>query len=210
MKNSKRLLFGGGLVTAESWGSGFGRWGEAFLAGITAAPRLLRDDVPHHLGQLLDGIESYDDLPPFEASPSDPDMKDQLNHIKDREEFRPVAPAVLEQRAGEYFTPLVPDPFMLFVSDVRPEKADEIPAVRHVDGTARIQTVSREHAPAFHALISAFERRTGVPVVVNTSFNSLGRPIMCTPEDALECYFTTPLDALAIGPYLLKKAGCDG
>jgi carbamoyltransferase len=132
-------------------------------------------------------------------------MKDRLNHIKDREEFRPVAPAVLAEEAANYFSPPVEDPFMLFVSDVRPEMADCIPAARHVDGTARIQTVSKEHAPGFHALIEAVARKTGVPVVVNTSFNSLGRPIVCTPQDALECYFTSPLDALAIGPYLLQK-----
>ena len=141
------------------------------------------------------------------ASPRDPNMKDRLNTIKDREEFRPVAPAVLDERAVEYFAPAAPDPFMLFVRDVLPERAEEIPAVRHDDGSARVQTVSREHAPLFHALISAFAERTGVPVVVNTSFNSLGRPIVCTPQDALECYFTTPLDALAIGPFLLRKPG---
>ena len=144
------------------------------------------------------------------ASPSDPNMKDRLNNIKDREEFRPVAPAVLAERAAEYFSPPVADPFMLFVSEVVPERAHEIPAVRHVDGTARIQTVSREHAPGFHALLSAFAERSGVPVVVNTSFNSLGRPIVNTPEDALECFFTTPLDALAIGPYLLRKPPAPG
>ena len=85
---------------------------------------------------------------------------------------------MLAERAAEYFSPPVADPFMLFVSDVVPEKACEIPAARHVDGTARIQTVSREHAPGFHALISAFAERSGVPVIVNTSFNSLGRPIV--------------------------------
>jgi len=139
------------------------------------------------------------------ASPADPDMKDRLNAIKQREEFRPVAPAVLEERASEYFEAAQPDPFMLFVRNVRPEKASAIPSARHIDGTARVQTVSKEHAPAFHALIEAFARRTGVPVIVNTSFNTRGEPIVCTPEDALACYFTTTLDALAIGPYLLRK-----
>jgi carbamoyltransferase len=139
------------------------------------------------------------------ASPADPDMKDRLNAIKQREEFRPVAPAVLTEHAAEYFEPDPHDPFMLFVTRVRPEKAAAIPAVRHVDGTARVQSVSREDAPAFHAVIEAFYRRSGVPVVVNTSFNTRGEPIVCTPEDALACYFTTALDALAIGPYLLRK-----
>jgi carbamoyltransferase len=79
--------------------------------------------------------------------------------------------------------------------------------VRHVDGTARIQTVSEGDAPLFHRLIEAFGARTGVPVIVNTSFNTMGRPIVCTPADALACYMTSPLDALAIGPYLLVKPG---
>jgi carbamoyltransferase len=139
------------------------------------------------------------------ASPADPNMKERLNAIKQREEFRPVAPAVLAEHAAEYFQPDKTDPFMLFVARVRPEKAAEIPAVRHVDGTARVQTVSREDAPGFHAVIDAFYRRSGVPIVVNTSFNTRGEPIVCTPEDALACYFTTALDALAIGPFLLRK-----
>jgi len=139
------------------------------------------------------------------ASPADPNMKDRLNAIKDREEFRPVAPAVLEERTGDYFTPDGPSPFMLFVCAVRPEREAEIPAVRHVDGTARIQTVSRRDAPLYHRMIEAFAARTGIPVVVNTSFNTMGQPIVCTPDDALQCFFSSPLDALAIGPYLLTK-----
>src|SRR4029078_6133167 len=124
------------------------------------------------------------------ASPADPNMKDRLNHIKNREEFRPVAPAVLEEGGGEYFSPARADPFMLFVTNIRPEKAAEIPAAVHVDGTARVQTGSPPTGPLFHRLISALSARTGVRVVLTTSFNSLGRPIVCTPEDALECYFT--------------------
>jgi carbamoyltransferase len=141
------------------------------------------------------------------AATTDPAMKDRLNSIKDREEFRPVAPAVLEERASEFFQETAPDPFMLFIRDVRPERAAEIPSARHVDGTARVQTVSKRDAPQFHELIEEFGALTGTPVIVNTSFNSLGRPIVCTPEDAIECYCTTPLDALAIGPFLLQKQG---
>ncbi len=139
------------------------------------------------------------------ASPADPNMKDRLNEIKDREDFRPVAPAVLEECAHEYFEPAGASPFMLFVHNVRPEKADEIPAVRHTDGTARIQTVNKEDSPLFHRLIRAFRAKTSVPVIVNTSFNTAGQPIVCTPEDAIQCYFSSPLDALAIGPFLLTK-----
>jgi carbamoyltransferase len=94
---------------------------------------------------------------------------------------------------------------MSFVDRVRPDKAALIPAVRHVDGTARVQTVSRDQHRTFHALLAAFGERTGVPVLVNTSFNTRGEPIACTPRDALESFCTTALDALAIGPFLLEK-----
>ncbi|MDP8923177.1 MAG: carbamoyltransferase [Chloroflexota bacterium] len=139
------------------------------------------------------------------ASPTDPDMMQRMNELKDREDFRPVAPAVLAERAPEYFVGCTDSPFMLFVYRVRPEVAEKVPAVRHVDGTARAQTVSAASAPLFHRLISRFEERSGVPVVVNTSFNTRSRPIVCTPQDALECFYTSPIDVLAIGSYLLVK-----
>jgi carbamoyltransferase len=139
------------------------------------------------------------------ASPTDPAMVERLNWLKDREDYRPVAPAVLEECASEYFDDARESPFMLFVYDVRPEMAHRIPAVRHVDGTARIQTVSRAHSPSFYALIDRFRALTGVPVVVNTSFNTRSRPIVCTPQDALECFYTSPIDVLAIGDFVLRK-----
>jgi carbamoyltransferase len=139
------------------------------------------------------------------ASPTNASMVERLNLLKDREDYRPVAPAVLEEHAGEYFDDARRSPFMLFVFDVRPEMADRIPAVRHVDGTARIQTVSKKHSPSFYALIDEFHTLTGVPVVVNTSFNTRSRPIVCTPQDALECFYTSPIDVLAIGDFLLRK-----
>lgn len=139
------------------------------------------------------------------ASPIQASMQDKLNDIKDREDFRPVAPVVLEEEAANWFVDAGVSPFMLFVYDVRPEKADAIPAVRHVDGTARIQTINRQQNQPYYDLLKAFQRRTGVPVLVNTSFNTRGEPIVCTPRDALECYWTSPLDALVIGPFLLEK-----
>ena len=146
------------------------------------------------------------------ASPIDPGMQRRLNEIKDREDFRPVAPVVLEERAHDWFLarrrsqpPLVA-PFMLFVFDVQPDKAARIPAVRHVDGTARVQTVSRRQNPLLHAVLTEFERHTGVPVLINTSFNTRGEPIVCTPRDAVESFWTSPLDALVIGRYLVEKA----
>ncbi len=139
------------------------------------------------------------------ASPIKASMQDRLNDIKDREDFRPVAPVVLEEEAANWFVDAGVSPFMLFVYDVHPEKADAIPAVRHVDGTARIQTINRQQNQPYYDLLKAFQQRTGVPVLVNTSFNTRGEPIVCTPRDALECYWTSPLDALVIGPFLLQK-----
>ncbi|HEX7054067.1 MAG TPA: carbamoyltransferase C-terminal domain-containing protein [Burkholderiales bacterium] len=139
------------------------------------------------------------------ASPLSPGMQQRLNEIKDREDFRPVAPAVLEEEAGRWFRGARASPFMLFVYDVAPDKADRIPAVRHVDGTARIQTVNRSQNPLYYDLIKAFQRRTGVPVLVNTSFNTRSEPVVCTPRDAVECFWTSPIDALVIGSFLLEK-----
>lgn len=139
------------------------------------------------------------------ASPLNPAMRARLNEIKDREDFRPVAPVVIEEEAGRWFVGAHAAPFMLFVFDVRPEVADRIPAVRHVDGTARVQTVNRRQHPLLYDLLRAFQARTGVPVLVNTSFNTRGEPIVCTPRDALESFWTSPLDALVIGRYLVEK-----
>ena len=139
------------------------------------------------------------------ASPIHPEMQARLNEIKDREDFRPVAPVVLEEEAGKWFAGACVSPFMLFVFDVLPDKADRIPAVRHVDGTARIQTINRAQHPRYYDLLRAFQARTGVPVLVNTSFNTRGEPIVCSPRDAVECFWTSPLDALVIGSFLLEK-----
>jgi carbamoyltransferase len=142
------------------------------------------------------------------ASPIDPVMQSRLNLIKDREDFRPVAPVVLEEEAAEWFEGFTKGhaaPFMVFIFDVRSDKADRIPAVRHVDGTARVQTINREQNSPYYDLLQAFKAKTGVPVLINTSFNTRGEPIVCTPRDAVESYLTTPLDALAIGSFVLEK-----
>lgn len=138
------------------------------------------------------------------ADPRRDDMKDILNaRVKHRESFRPFAPAVLAERAAEYFHPSTLNPFMLFTHQVL--RPDVIPAVTHVDSTARVQTVSRDTNPAFYDLIAAFERITSVPVLVNTSFNVRGQPIVCTPDEAITTFLSTDLDALALGPFLVKK-----
>ncbi|MFL5801536.1 MAG: carbamoyltransferase C-terminal domain-containing protein, partial [Roseiflexaceae bacterium] len=111
------------------------------------------------------------------------------------------------EAAADWFVGAGHSPFMLFINDVRPEKADRIPAVRHTDGTARIQTINRAQHPVYYDLLRAFRARTGVPVLVNTSFNTRGEPIVCSPCDAIECFWTSPLDALVIGSFLLEKPG---
>jgi carbamoyltransferase len=139
------------------------------------------------------------------ASPINPSMQARLNEVKDREDFRPVAPVVLEEDAPDWFENARYSPFMLFIYNVKPDKADKIPAVRHVDGTARIQTVNRNQHPRYYDLLSEFKKLTGVPVLVNTSFNTLGKPIVCTPRDAIECFWGSPFDALVIGSFLIEK-----
>lgn len=139
------------------------------------------------------------------ASPLKAEMQAKLNEVKDREDFRPVAPAVMEEEAAKWFEQADYSPFMLFVYKVKPEMAGKIPAVCHVDGTARIQTVNRQQHPRYYDLLKAFRDRMGVPVLINTSFNTLGKPIVCSPRDALECFWSSPFDALVIGSYLIEK-----
>ncbi len=131
---------------------------------------------------------------------------ERLNDVKGREQFRPVAPMALEHRAREIFTRgPVPSPYMLFVHDVDPAWRDRIPAVVHVDGTARVQTVAADDEPLVARMLAAFERRTGLPVVVNTSLNTSGRPMVDDPRDALECFGSAPVDLLAIGPFVVRR-----
>ena len=156
-----------------------------------------------------------------------PKMQSVMNlKIKYRESFRPFAPSVLEERVGEYFELDRPSPYMLLVAGVRPERRtsasnertsddllewvnrprSDVPAVTHVDYSARIQTVSRHDNPRYWALLAEFERLTGCAVLVNTSFNVRGEPIVCTPEDAWRCFMRTEMDYLVLGPFLLAKS----
>jgi carbamoyltransferase len=130
---------------------------------------------------------------------------ERLNDVKGREQFRPVAPMVLAGRASEVFEGPIPSRYMLFTHRVRPGWTDRIPAVVHVDGSARIQTVDPAEAALVARMLEGFERRTGLPVVVNTSLNTAGRPIVDDPRDALECFGSAPVDALAIGPFLVRR-----
>ena len=131
----------------------------------------------------------------------------RLNDVKGREQFRPVAPMVLVERAHELFSRgPISSPYMLFVHDVDPAWRDRIPAVVHVDVTARIQTVDRAEEPLVARMLDGFARRTGLPVVVNTSLNTAGRPMVDDIKDALECFGSTPVDLLAIGPYAVRRS----
>jgi carbamoyltransferase len=164
------------------------------------------------------------------GDPRNPQMQKNLNlKIKYRESFRPFAPSVLAEDVSGYFELDVNSPYMLLVADVREGRRrtmtseeerlfgidklnairSEIPAVTHVDYSARVQTVHEETNPRYHALLSAFKRRTGCPVLVNTSFNVRGEPIVCTPEDAFRCFMGTEMETLAIGDCLLAKSEQD-
>ena len=140
------------------------------------------------------------------ADPRHPENLEKLNDIKGREQFRPVAPMVLAERAGDIFEGPLPSPYMLFTHRVRPGWEDRIPAVVHVDGTARIQTVDRRSEPLVARTLERFEALTGVPVVVNTSLNTAGRPMVDDPRDALECFGSAPVDLLAIGPFVVRRS----
>ncbi|HLU43614.1 MAG TPA: carbamoyltransferase C-terminal domain-containing protein [Natronosporangium sp.] len=140
------------------------------------------------------------------ADPRGKDTKDRLNEkVKHREPFRPFAPSCLAEKAGEYFASGYPSPVMLLVFDVLEHQREKVPAITHADGTARVQTVTREENPLYYELISKFEELTGVPMVVNTSFNDNEEPIVCTPADAVSCFLRTGMDALALGPFFVEK-----
>ncbi|MBX2837640.1 MAG: carbamoyltransferase [Gammaproteobacteria bacterium] len=140
------------------------------------------------------------------ANPAFPDMKDKINkEVKFREAYRPFAPSATVEGTAEFFDIQVEAPFMLKVCQVKPEKQSVIPAVTHVDGSARLQTVKRNTNPLYHLMISELGKRTGVPVVLNTSFNIQGEPVVESPRDAIRCFFSTGLDYLCIGPFIVGK-----
>jgi len=140
------------------------------------------------------------------ADPRRKDMKDILNlRVKFRENFRPFTPSVLKERANEFFTLDIDSPYMLLAPYVQPGKADIVPSITHVDNTARVQTVTRDVNERYYDLIKAFEKITGVPVLLNTSFNVAGEPIVETPEDAIKCFLSTDIDILGIDNFMIMK-----
>jgi carbamoyltransferase len=140
------------------------------------------------------------------ADPRTVAMRDKVNRVKGREMWRPLAPSVIAERAGDYFEIVPPNAFMLFATQVTDLTRDTAPAIVHVDGSARPQPVTAELNPRFYTLISLFASLTGVPILLNTSFNAAGEPIVCTPADALRTFLSTGLDLLAIGPFVVTKS----
>ncbi len=141
------------------------------------------------------------------ADPRNPGHRDYLNQkVKLREWFRPYGVAILEEQVAEFFDLEVASPYMLLVGRAKEEKRHLIPSALHVDGTCRLQTVTAEDNGAYHAVVRAFHRRTGIPMIINTSFN-LQEPIVCTPEEAFDCFKRARIDVLAMGPFVVEKAG---
>ncbi|GAA4932807.1 carbamoyltransferase C-terminal domain-containing protein [Streptomonospora halophila] len=216
-----------GEDVAPMTGADLGRgWSEAELAGALEAAGLdyerpddIADTVAAALArdELVAWFQGRSEYGPralgrrsLLANPTDPANLDRINAVKGRESFRPVAPMVPAERAGEIFArgPL-PSPYMLFVHDVAEHWRDRIPAVVHTDGTARVQTVEPGDE-VLHRLLHRFEARTGVPVVINTSLNTAGRPMVDSPRDALECFGSSPVDLLAIGPFAVRRSRLNG
>ncbi len=212
-----------GDVVSPMPGADLGRgWTDAELEARLQTARLpyeRPDDVAEEVAECLaaDGIVAWfqgrSEYGPralghrsLLAHPGRAANLERLNDVKGREQFRPVAPMVRLERARELFT-RGPErsPYMLFVHDVEPRWRDRIPAVVHVDGTARVQTVDPADEPLVARMLAGFERRTGLPVVVNTSLNTAGRPMVDDPRDALECFGSAPVDLLAIGPFVVRR-----
>ena len=141
------------------------------------------------------------------TDPRRSDMKDILNaRIKHREPFRPFAPSLLAEATGDWFDQDYTSPFMVLVYKTRPEKREKIPAVNHVDDTGRVQTIARDVEPRYHRLLEEFDRRTGVPILLNTSFNE-NEPIVMTPTEAVDTFLKTKMDLLVLGNYVVRRDG---
>ncbi len=166
-----------------------------------------------HEGKIIGWFQGRSEIGPralgnrsILCDPTLPHMKDKINaEVKHREAYRPFAPSVITEARRDFFEIEVEAPFMLKVCQVRPEKRDVLPAITHVDGSARLQTVHRETNPRYHELISEFGRLSGVPVILNTSFNVMGEPMVETPIQAIRCFFGTGLDVLVLGDFIVRK-----
>jgi carbamoyltransferase len=188
----------------ESYGVSFRAFGREELVEATADEINKGNVVGWFQGKMEWGPRALGNRSIL-AHPGFPGMKDILNaRIKHREWFRPFAPSVLVERQSEIFEQDYPSPFMLHVYKIRPEWRERLSAVNHVDDTGRLQTVARDENPLYYDLISSFEKKSGIPVILNTSFNE-NEPIVCEPSEAIECFLRTKMDVLVIGSYFCKK-----
>lgn len=177
---------------------------EEILCGKTAAAIAEGNVVGWFQGRMEWGARALGNRS-IVADPRRPEMRDILNsRIKKRETFRPFAPSILEETVGDYFEQACASPFMTMTYRVKPDMQERIPAPTHVDGTCRIQTVSRRTEPLYWRLIKEFERLTNVPMILDTSFNE-NEPIVCRPKEAVDCFLRTKMDVLTIGPYLVRR-----
>jgi carbamoyltransferase len=202
-----------GIPDAGTWIGEGGRFGEYLVRHIPDDAELFRDTARAvSNGEIIGWYQGRSEWGPralgnrsIVVDPRRAEMKDVLNaRIKRREPFRPFAPSILEEATGEYFEKSYPDPFMIKVYPVRAEKRSVIPAVTHVDGTGRLQTVSKQQNPRYWGLIDAFRQETGVPVVLNTSFNE-NEPIVNTPDEALNCFLRTKMHRLVMGNWVVER-----
>ncbi|WP_426514121.1 carbamoyltransferase family protein [Dactylosporangium sp. McL0621] len=216
-----------GHAVAPMRGAALGRgWSEAELEAElrrAALPYSRPDDIADEAAGVLAGggivawFQGRSEFGPralghrsLLAHPGERAMTARLNDVKGREQFRPIAPMVRAERFAEVFDGVSPSPYMLFVHRVRPGWAARIPAVVHVDGTARVQTVHPDDEPLVARLLARFEARTGLPVVVNTSLNTAGRPMVDTPREAMELFGSAPVDLLALGPFAVHRSAAFG
>jgi carbamoyltransferase len=184
--------------TARCWGD------DAALDSWTAAQIAAGRVVGWFQGRMEWGARALGNRS-IVADPRRADMRDIINtRIKFRERFRPFAPSVAEEAIDDFFVGAVPDPFMLQVYPIRPDKRSVVPAVTHVDGSGRLQTVSRRSNPRYWNLIKAFERISGVPMLLNTSFNE-NEPIVLRPQEALDCFLRTHMDVLVMGRHVVER-----
>lgn len=178
-------------------------------------PSDLLDTVAAHLqaGKIVGWFQGRSEFGPralghrsILTRPFPAEMKDYLNaRVKFREPFRPFAPVIPIERAREFFEMEYESPYMMHACPVQADKRETIAATVHVDGTCRVQTVSEANLPLFHGLLKAFEKRTGVPVILNTSFNVKGQPIVETPEEAVQCFLSTNIDVLVMENMIVEK-----
>jgi carbamoyltransferase len=190
----------------DGQGIGYERLGESELLRTTASLLAQKNVIGWYHGRMEFGPRALGNRSIL-ADPRDRGMKDILNQkIKHREQFRPFAPSVLLDQADAYFDLACPSPYMLFTPRVRPDRRDAVPAITHVDGTARLQTVTPAENGRYDALIREYYRQTGTPILINTSFNVRGEPIVHTPEQAYNCFVHTDMDYLVLGDYLIDSA----